>query len=60
MRYELELDIDLPRERVVELFLDAENLPKWQPDLVSFEPLGEGDARAERARVEAGSSDGQA
>ena len=40
MRYQLELDIDLPRERVIELFLDPESLPKWQPDLVSFEPLG--------------------
>lgn len=40
MRYQLELDIDLPRERVLELFLDPESLPKWQPDLVSFEPIG--------------------
>ncbi|MBV7330419.1 SRPBCC family protein [Chloroflexi bacterium TSY] len=40
MRYQLELDIDLPRERIIELFLDTQNLAKWQPDLVSFEPLG--------------------
>ena len=40
MRYQLELDIDLPRERVIELFLDHDNLRKWQPDLVSFEPIG--------------------
>ena len=45
MRYQLELDIELPRGRVVELFLDPESLHQWQPDLVSFEPLGEGDPR---------------
>jgi uncharacterized protein YndB with AHSA1/START domain len=36
MRYQLELDIDLPRERVIEIFLDADNLQKWQPDMVSI------------------------
>ena len=45
MRYQLELDIELPRERVLELFLDPESLHQWQPDLVSFEPLGDGDPR---------------
>ena len=45
MRYQLELDIDVPRERVVELFLDPASLHQWQPDLVSFEPLGDGDPR---------------
>lgn len=45
MRYRLELDIDLPRERVIELFLDTRNLPEWQPDLVRFEHLGPGEAR---------------
>lgn len=39
MRYLQELVIALPRERVVELFDDAENLKKWQPDLLSFEHL---------------------
>ncbi len=39
MRYQLELDIDRPRERVVELFLDPDNLTKWQPDLVSVERI---------------------
>jgi len=39
MRYQLELEIDLPRERVIELFLDSENLPKWQTSLVSFEHI---------------------
>lgn len=39
MRYQLELDIDLPRGRAVELFLDPDNLAKWQPDLVSVEHI---------------------
>ena len=39
MRYELEQEINLPRERVVELMLDQRNLVKWQPDLLSVEHL---------------------
>lgn len=39
MQYRIALDIILPRERVVELFLDVDSLKKWQPDLVSFEHL---------------------
>ena len=46
MRYRLELEIDAPRERVVKLFLDPDNLQRWQPDLVSFEQLGAGAPRA--------------
>jgi hypothetical protein len=46
MRYDLEMDIDAPRARVIELFLDAENLKKWQPSLVSFEPLTDGNPNA--------------
>ena len=37
MKYRLELDLDVPRTRVVELFLDPGSLSEWQPDLVSFE-----------------------
>ena len=39
MRYQLELEIDRPRDRVLALFLDPENLPKWQSSIVSFEHL---------------------
>ena len=39
MRYQLELEIDQPRERVIELFLDSDNLSKWQPSLVSFDHI---------------------
>jgi hypothetical protein len=37
MNYTVEIDIDLPRDRVIELFDDPENLPRWQRGLVSFE-----------------------
>jgi hypothetical protein len=39
LRYESELIIDLPRERVIELFDDPANLPKWQKSLRSFEHI---------------------
>ena len=37
--YTLAIDIALPRERVIELFDDPDNLFKWQPGLQSFEHL---------------------
>ncbi len=46
MRYRLELDINAPRGRVVDLFLDPGNLSAWQPDLVSFEAISGTDPRA--------------
>lgn len=36
MEYTCEIDIDLPRSRVIELFDDPDNLPKWQDGLKSF------------------------
>lgn len=39
MRYQLEVDIDLPRKQVIDMFLNTENLAKWQPSLVAFEPI---------------------
>lgn len=39
MKYSVEVEIDLPRDRVIELFDNADNLPKWQPSLLSFEAL---------------------
>ncbi len=36
MKYTVEIDIDLPRDQVVQLFDDPENLHKWQPELVQF------------------------
>jgi uncharacterized membrane protein len=37
MKYTEEVIIDLPRARVIEIFDDPENLPKWQTGLQSFE-----------------------
>ncbi len=37
MKYQVEVDLDLPRERVIELFDSAENLFKWQPGLTNVE-----------------------
>ena len=39
MRYTVEIEINLPLERVIELFDDPDNLKHWQPGLVSFEPI---------------------
>lgn len=39
MKYTTEVMIDLPRSRVLELFDDPDNLPKWQKGLRSVEPL---------------------
>ena len=35
--YTVEVDIDLPRDQVIELFDSVDNLYKWQPGLQSFE-----------------------
>ena len=37
--YTVSVDIDLPRARVIELFDNPDNMPKWQPGLQSFEHL---------------------
>lgn len=39
MKYSCEVTIDLPRDEVIALFDSAENLPKWQPGLQSFEHI---------------------
>lgn len=39
MEYTNEITINLPRERVIELFDSSENLSKWQPGLQSFEHI---------------------
>ena len=38
MKYKLEIEIDLPREKVIELFDNPDNLKHWQEGFVSFEP----------------------
>jgi hypothetical protein len=39
MKYNCEIEINLPLKRVIELFDDSDNLSKWQPGLVSFEHI---------------------
>lgn len=39
MKYTDEIVIELPIDRVVELFDDPENLKHWQPGLISFEHM---------------------
>ncbi len=37
MEYNVDIVINAPRSRVMELFLDAENQQQWQPDLLEWE-----------------------
>ncbi len=37
MKYQVQTTIDLPRERVIELFDNSDNLFKWQAGLKNFE-----------------------
>ena len=39
MKYSNEIEINLPRKKVIELFDNPDNLPKWQEGFVSFEPI---------------------
>ena len=39
MKYTCELDINLPLDRVIELFDNPDNLSKWQPGLLSYKPV---------------------
>ena len=43
MRNQYEIKINQPREHLVELFLDPENLSKWQPSLIGFKQMSSGD-----------------
>ncbi|MBI9035292.1 MAG: SRPBCC family protein [Bacteroidales bacterium] len=36
MKYIVEIDIDLPRDKVIELIDNSENLKYWQPGFISF------------------------
>ena len=39
MKYEVDIDINLSRDKVIALFDNVENLKHWQPGFVSFEPI---------------------
>ena len=50
--YSLEIEIELPRSKVSELFGNPDNLGYWQPGFVSIEPLdGESDLPETRHRL---------
>jgi hypothetical protein len=50
--YTLEVEINCPRERVLELFDDPESMAKWQDGFESFEPLsGEPGQEGATARI---------
>lgn len=52
MKYSVHIDLELPRQRVVELFDDPNNLPYWQEGLQSFEHLsGEPGAPGAQSRL---------
>lgn len=52
MKYTNETIIKAPREKVVELFNDPENLAKWQPGFVSMELIkGEGSTVGSQHRL---------
>ena len=39
MNYPLNIDIEKPRDKVVELFDNPDNLKHWQPGFISLEPV---------------------
>lgn len=39
MKYTTEIELNLPLNRVIELFDNPQNMPKWQPGLISFEHI---------------------
>ena len=52
MKYTRDIVIELPRDRVIELFMDRDNMPKWQTGLKSFEHVsGEPGQPGETSRL---------
>ncbi|MBK9175612.1 MAG: SRPBCC family protein [Flavobacteriales bacterium] len=39
MKFRTTITIDLPRERMIQLFDNAATMKEWQPTLISFEPI---------------------
>jgi hypothetical protein len=39
MKYVVDIEIDLPRERVIQIFNEPDNRSKWQEGLLSFEHI---------------------
>jgi hypothetical protein len=52
MKYTLEITIDLPREKVVELFMNPANLKYWQKGFISMETYkGEPGKEGSRSKI---------
>lgn len=52
LKYSVEIEIDLPRDRVVELFDNEENMFKWQKGLMSCDHIsGEPGQAGEKSRL---------
>lgn len=49
MKYTQEIEINLPREKVIKLFDNPENMKEWQPELISLEHMS-GDPGKEGAK----------
>ncbi len=53
MQYTLSIEIDRPREEVVRVFDNPDNLKEWQPGLLNYEHMeGEPGTEGARARLE--------
>lgn len=39
MKYTVEIELDLPREKVIEIFDNPDNMQHWQTGFLSFEPI---------------------
>jgi len=49
MRYTVEVTVDLPRDKMVEIFDNTDHLDKWQPTFLGFEHF-EGEERTTGAK----------
>lgn len=52
MRYTLEITIDAPRDKVVELFTDPTHFADWQPGLERYRLISGSQAQEEGAKAE--------
>lgn len=51
MRYSVDVDINAPRDQVLEVFLDTARLHDWQPDLLRWEMIQGEDPNAPGAQM---------
>ncbi len=52
MKYAIDMELERPRDVVVELFDNTDNLKQWQPELISFEhQSGEKGAAGARSKL---------